>query len=427
MVSLNDMATLLDWDLHKQVFPTVRYLVQRRRAKVVDLVRSSLKSIFTLPMRIETPYVSHQWNCVCANFVSMFELTADFAKAFPSLPPLPLIFSRLSSSHDNFFETVVKSKENIAIYQTVIVWLLKRDLLVMLHMRFRLIATPTLKQLVAATRQEKRKVREHQRTSQKRLVRGWRRKSSAENHSRSPSLGQTRSLLRSAVLPEHDEEAVEDESEEDAPFSPISESSVHLSRDMAQQRSFPYPPFFDNEPRCIQAELAPERRQPRRFSDTSSLMPRVKMKNLWNQDEEDEDGGGYGVESESETDPDDPDDLEASSPISNPERATPKERRWLRGMTIGKNPMVAKRFELYVFRYPFYSRLGSCTDCETSIHKYFDGKKTVDEILHKAEISRKQLREVLQHFSDHASPFETLVSLHSANASCNQITPFLHP
>ena len=56
-VSLNDMATLLDWDLHKQVFPTVRYLVQRRRAKVVDLVRSSLKSIFTLPARIETPYV----------------------------------------------------------------------------------------------------------------------------------------------------------------------------------------------------------------------------------------------------------------------------------------------------------------------------------------------------------------------------------
>lgn len=43
-------------------------------------------------------------------------------------------------------------------------------------------------------------------------------------------------------------------------------------------------------------------------------------------------------------------------------------------------------------------------DCENSIHKYFDGKKTVDEILYKAEISRKQLREVLHQFSDHASP-----------------------
>jgi hypothetical protein len=47
------MATILDWDLHTQIYPTVRYLVQRRRAKVVDLVRSSLKSIFALPQHIE--------------------------------------------------------------------------------------------------------------------------------------------------------------------------------------------------------------------------------------------------------------------------------------------------------------------------------------------------------------------------------------
>jgi nitrogen permease regulator 3 len=63
VVSLNDMASLLDWDLHQKVFPTVRYLVQRRRAKVVDLVRSSLKSIFTLPTRIETPYVGRLHLC----------------------------------------------------------------------------------------------------------------------------------------------------------------------------------------------------------------------------------------------------------------------------------------------------------------------------------------------------------------------------
>jgi nitrogen permease regulator 3 len=278
----------------------------------------------------------------------MTELTADFAKTFTTLPPLPVIFSRLSSSPDNFFETVVKSKENIAIYQNVIIWLLKRGLLVMLHMRFRLIATPTLKQLVAETRRELRTAREHQRVYQQRMTRGRRRKSSAENHSGSPSGSRSRSLLRSAALPGHDEEVVEDESGEDAPFSPISQSSIHISRDIVQRRSFRSPPSVDDyDTRGSRVELTPEHRQRhRRFSDTSSLMSRVRMRKLWNQELDGQrDGDGYSMESESESDPDDPDDLEASSLISNPERATPKERRWLRGMALGKNPVVAKRFE----------------------------------------------------------------------------------
>ncbi|KAF8577795.1 hypothetical protein K439DRAFT_1664082 [Ramaria rubella] len=365
-VSLNDMATLLDWDLHKQVFPTVRYLVQRRRAKVVDLVRSSLKSIFTLSPHIETP-------------ISV--LTADFMEAFPTLLPLPVIFSRLSSSPDNFFETVVRSKEQIHVYKGVVIWLLKRDLLIMLHMRFRLIATPVLKQLVASIRQEKRNACERQRAHLCRSGRGRRRKSSAEDSSMSPSMGRSRSFLRSAALPERDEEAVEDESEEDVPFSPTSLSSSRRNRDAAP-RSFRSPQLLDRgyEPWGPAAVLAAEHRR-RRFSDTSPASG-FGMRSLRDQERNElGDGDMSGAESESESDPEDPDDLEASSLISNPERATPRERRWLRAMAIGKNPVVAKRFEL--------------------IHKYFDGKMTVDEILYKAEISRKQLREVLHHFTEH--------------------------
>src|SRR5882724_5156370 len=149
----------------------------------------------------------------------MSELATAFTDAFPNLPPLPVIFSRLSSSPDNFFKTVVGSKEQIPIYQNVVIWLLKRDLLMMLHMRFRLIASPALKQTVAAIRKEKRKAREC-RQSVKSMGsptgRGKRRKSSAEGHCASPSLGRSRSLLRSGTLPEHDEEAVEDDSGGDA-------------------------------------------------------------------------------------------------------------------------------------------------------------------------------------------------------------------
>ncbi|KAF8525938.1 nitrogen permease regulator of amino acid transport activity 3-domain-containing protein [Hysterangium stoloniferum] len=312
-ISLSEMATILEWDLHKQVYPAVRYLVQRRRAKVVDLVRSSLKSIFTLPPHFEP---------------SMPGLSIQFARDFPTLPALPVIFSRLSASPDNFFETVVRSKEHIPIYKNVIIWLLKRDLLVMMHMRFRLIATPTLKKLVALHRQASREAREHRRVYQN--ERGRRRKSSAEYYDMSVS--QNRSIVRSAsVLLEDDEQAVEDDSE-DEPLVPLStNSSTYRNRDASSQLT---------------------------------------------RDDLDHD-------SVSESDPDDSSDLEVSSLISNPERATPKESRWLKGMTFGKNPAVAKRFE--------------------NIHKFFDGKMTVDEILYKAEISRKELREVLHHFTDHVS------------------------
>ncbi len=39
-----------------------------------------------------------------------------------------------------------------------------------------------------------------------------------------------------------------------------------------------------------------------------------------------------------------------------------------------------------------------------SIHQYFDGKCSDDEILYRAEISRKQLREVLHHYEEYVSP-----------------------
>jgi hypothetical protein len=52
---LADMASLLDWDLETQVFPTVRWLVHHRRAKVVDIVHPGLKTVFTLPPKFDAP------------------------------------------------------------------------------------------------------------------------------------------------------------------------------------------------------------------------------------------------------------------------------------------------------------------------------------------------------------------------------------
>lgn len=47
----------------------------------------------------------------------------------------------------------------------------------------------------------------------------------------------------------------------------------------------------------------------------------------------------------------------------------------------------------------------SLSDVYHSIHQYFDGKCTDDEILHHADISRRQLREVLHHYDEYVSLF----------------------
>lgn len=52
---LAELASILDWDLETQIFPTVRWLVQHRKAKVVDVVNANLKTVFTLPAKFNRP------------------------------------------------------------------------------------------------------------------------------------------------------------------------------------------------------------------------------------------------------------------------------------------------------------------------------------------------------------------------------------
>ena len=51
MLTLAEMASLLDWQLESQVYPAVRWLVLHRRAKIVDVVHQSLKTVFSVPQK----------------------------------------------------------------------------------------------------------------------------------------------------------------------------------------------------------------------------------------------------------------------------------------------------------------------------------------------------------------------------------------
>ncbi|KAH9957403.1 nitrogen permease regulator of amino acid transport activity 3-domain-containing protein [Russula dissimulans] len=79
------------------------------------------------------------------------------------------------------------------------------------------------------------------------------------------------------------------------------------------------------------------------------------------------------------------DDNNETSILADPGRATLVQRQWLQAMSEGKDETVARRFD--------------------QINQYFDGKCTDEEILFRAEISRRQLREVLHVYDEYLQTF----------------------
>ena len=59
------------------------------------------------------------------------------------------------------------------------------------------------------------------------------------------------------------------------------------------------------------------------------------------------------------------------------------------------------------------------------IHQYFDGKCSDDEILYRAEITRKQLREVLHHYEEYVR--SAIVHVRNPSLTIPQLQTFLHP
>ncbi|KAJ7773069.1 nitrogen permease regulator of amino acid transport activity 3-domain-containing protein [Mycena metata] len=305
---LADMASLLEWDIETQVFPTVRWLVHHRRAKVVDVVHHGLKTVFTLPANFDAP---------------LSELTAEFDKQFAGsgVPSLPRLLSAISTSSskqsdNHFFASVVQTKEAIPLYHDVVLWMLKRDMLITLHLHIRIVATARLKERVkhamGRSRDKKRK-----------------------GHSK----------LRNQLDADED-------------LSPPGVAWLSLSPKSA-----------------------------RRYSRESAGGSRnSRLSELVLQDDSDSEGKRRDESETPEEEMDyQSDEEDEASMINDPGRATTLQRRWLSAMSEGKDPALVRRFE--------------------QINQYFDGKRTDDEILYRAEISRRELREVLHHYDEYLQTF----------------------
>jgi len=100
---------------------------------------------------------------------------------------------------------------------------------------------------------------------------------------------------------------------------------------------------------------------------------------------EDDDVEAEATSHREEDEEEDEDDDHETSILADPRRATSVQRRWLQAMSEGKDELVARRFD--------------------QINQYFDGKCTDDEILFRAEISRRQLREVLHVYDEYLQTF----------------------
>ncbi|KZT50583.1 hypothetical protein CALCODRAFT_179584 [Calocera cornea HHB12733] len=308
-LSLADVSTLLDLDLYADVFPLARALIYTRKAKLVDVVRENLKSIYYPTSDPDVSCVTLPPPCPVHSDppCSLPDHFHAFARRFPALPHLAAILSSLSLSPAPFASIVPAPKDRQA-YLDALIWLLERGLVQMMHVRVRLVAPRELKEAAYA---------QH-------AARANRRK-----------------LSMTMTEPTESEDMSTEPSSAPNPNGLLSPMMLHTARLPAIHQS--------------SADEGYE-------SSSSDMLDRASTS-----------------EDESDLSP---------SIIVDPGRATKVERRWLDEMGRGKDHRVVDLFERLL--------------------PYFDGKTTMDEILYRTEVGRRELREVLHRFDPYV-----LTSLHS--------------
>lgn len=230
-------------------------------------------------------------------------LSTKFKEAFPHsiIPPLPKLLALISAStskqsDNHFFASVVKSKDHVLVYHDVVQWMLKRNMLITLHLRIRIVVTQDLKSRV-------KNERESYMTSRSAL-------------GNTPSSHNSNSHKGKASVPES---AAGSTRYPSFFFSP--KTAHRISRRVSS---------IDSEKSGI-SELdfyAAEKQQFHQPQHQSTLTDSSNS-------EIDEDDSGW----------DTTEDHLWPSVITDPGKATPMQRRWLSAMSEGKDPVIAKRFE----------------------------------------------------------------------------------
>ena len=137
-----EAADLLQWDLHKNVYPLIRHLVYYKNAQVIDVPR--LQSLYTIHPLFDAKDLSY--------------LTESWQQKFPHMAPLTEVVKILSSSLRPFASHCrVLGAESAAF--NMLVWLLREKVIVQTHAYLRLLITER-DQLQAVELRKKRRERQ---------------------------------------------------------------------------------------------------------------------------------------------------------------------------------------------------------------------------------------------------------------------------
>lgn len=121
--SFAELADLLDWSLDDDVYPMVRHLIYYREARVVDVPRIqnyyAISPLFDLS---DLPKLSTSWSI-----------------RFATLPPLAAFLATLSSALKPF-SMMLNRKDQRNLCLEALIWLLRHQVVVQMHVRLRLIA-----------------------------------------------------------------------------------------------------------------------------------------------------------------------------------------------------------------------------------------------------------------------------------------------
>ncbi|CAO1616327.1 unnamed protein product [Sympodiomycopsis kandeliae] len=181
-----DLASLLSWDLQEDVYPMARHLIYYKQARVTDVPR--IQNTYSLSPLFELRDLPH--------------FATSFALRFPSEPPLARFLAALSSAFQPFiahYLAVQRANANQpggdsqdsnanAVQQSAVIrkksalecliWLLRHEIILQQHLRFRLIATEAVKRR-AREMWEERRVEREERRRKREQHREWQREKRA--------------------------------------------------------------------------------------------------------------------------------------------------------------------------------------------------------------------------------------------------------
>ena len=308
------------------------------------------------------------------NLSRLPELAKEFARDFshPAIPSLPKLFAMISNpkaaasgkpfspppsrttsqmaahstqqtaplptTSPDFYTCVVKSKDLVPLYQDVLVWLLRRELVVALHLHIRLVATPAIKERVRKRRARAARKR-LERMNQDRGRDRQRVKTDDTDGSPDRAAHMLHGIAGEPLLPVAQTTARR-LSNQSSNKAPIVESGI--------AQSLKHRESFVNRGR---------RSSRRRFEEddvVESLRSGSRLRYALDFDSEDLEIDEDAVASEEVDDDYDftldkeekKEDNSLPSIISQPGQAKPLQRKWIEAMSEGKDRDVVQRFQL---------------------------------------------------------------------------------